>query len=93
LEALLSDCRLLFLDSRHPRAARLVALEARKRAIPVLMDIEKVREGMLDLLPVVDSLNTSSHFPAMYHRGIVAIIVRAVRAMRELSSFDACTRH
>jgi hypothetical protein len=46
-----------------------VALEARKRAIPVLMDIEKVREGMFDLLPVVDSLNTSSHFPAMYFRG------------------------
>ncbi len=69
IEELLRDCRLLFLDSRHPRAARLVALEARKRAIPVLMDIEKVREGMFDLLPVVDSLNTSSHFPSMYYRG------------------------
>ncbi len=66
MEAILRDASLLFSDSRHISAATHVAQKAAEMQIPVYMDIEKIRDNFLDIMPHVNYLNTSSQFPKMY---------------------------
>lgn len=62
----LEEMRFLFLDSRHVEVALSVALYAKQHQIPILLDIEKPREGMNDFLTLCSMVNTSSTFPTSY---------------------------
>ncbi len=66
VEAILRDASLLFSDSRHIGAATHLAQKAAEMQIPIYMDIEKIRDNFLDIMPHVNYLNTSSQFPKMY---------------------------
>lgn len=58
----LADAVLLHLDCRHPRAAVHAACCARSCGVPILLDVERPRDGLLELLPLADYVVSSSDF-------------------------------
>ncbi|MFB3908345.1 MAG: carbohydrate kinase family protein [Candidatus Eisenbacteria bacterium] len=54
--------RLLFTDGQNPRAAAAAADLAHQAGMPVLADIEDVREGLEELLPRLDILISPASF-------------------------------
>lgn len=68
--AMVSSAVLLHLDSRHTAAAAQLAQLARKRGVPVSLDVEKARPGLTALFPMVDILVTNTSFPRE-HTGVV----------------------
>jgi sugar/nucleoside kinase (ribokinase family) len=62
LEAIRSG-RLLLVDCYEPSAATLAAREARGAGIPTLVDVEKVRPGIADLLQHIDVIIAAEEFP------------------------------
>eukprot|EP00850_Spirogloea_muscicola_P010266 SM000060S19598 [mRNA] locus=s60:72424:78215:+ [translate_table: standard] len=63
IASLLEGADLVFFDGRLPEAAILVAREARERGLPILLDAEKKRDGLDELLSFADFLVASSKFP------------------------------
>eukprot|EP00871_Galdieria_phlegrea_P005090 jgi/Galph1/5582/GphlegSOOS_G4219.1 len=59
----LKDASLLHLDTRHPAAAFKLAQQAKQRGVPILVDVERRREGLEDLLPLADYIITNANFP------------------------------
>lgn len=55
--------RILHTDAQAPRAAAAAARIAMEAGMPVLADIESVRDGLEELLPRVDFLLASEEFP------------------------------
>jgi len=55
--------RMLLVDSYEPSAASLGAREARNAGIPTLVDVEKVRPGVADLLQHIDVIIAAEEFP------------------------------
>eukprot|EP00636_Phaeomonas_parva_P017507 CAMPEP_0118853144 /NCGR_PEP_ID=MMETSP1163-20130328/1844_1 /TAXON_ID=124430 /ORGANISM="Phaeomonas parva, Strain CCMP2877" /LENGTH=333 /DNA_ID=CAMNT_0006785643 /DNA_START=56 /DNA_END=1060 /DNA_ORIENTATION=- len=63
VDAVLDGAGLLHLDSRHTAAAVEVARKARARGVPVLIDVEKDRPRLAELLPLADVVVTNAAFP------------------------------
>jgi len=55
--------RLLLVDCDEPSAATRAAREARSAGIPTLVDVEKVRPGVADLLQHIDAIIAAEEFP------------------------------
>jgi sugar/nucleoside kinase (ribokinase family) len=55
--------RVLLVDCYEPSAATLAAREARSAGIPTLVDVEKVRPGIADLLQHIDVIIAAEEFP------------------------------
>ena len=60
----LQDAAVVYFDGRLTEAALLLAREARRRGIPVLVEGERLRPGLEDLLQEADYVVTSAHFPS-----------------------------
>ncbi|KAK9944943.1 hypothetical protein M0R45_010483 [Rubus argutus] len=63
LSSALDGARLVCFDGRLPETALLVAQEATHRNIPILIDSERIREGLDDLLNLADYVICSAKFP------------------------------
>ncbi len=74
--------RLLHLDGEDQQAALLAAVWAREAGIPVVMDIDRVRERTGELIRMADFLIASASFPEELTG--IADPPAALRAMRRL---------
>jgi len=63
VEAALDGAALVYFDGRLTEAALLLAQAARAVGIPVLVEAERLRPGLQDLLAEADYVVTSAHFP------------------------------
>lgn len=63
VEQILNNAILVYFDGRLTDSAILLANAARKRGVPVLVEAERLREGLDELLQEADYLCTSAHFP------------------------------
>ncbi|XP_058207540.1 uncharacterized protein LOC131320729 isoform X2 [Rhododendron vialii] len=59
----LDGVRLAYFDARLPATALVFGHEARRRSIPILIDAEKKREGLDDLLHLSDYIVCAAKFP------------------------------
>lgn len=59
----LSGAELIYFDGRLTEAAVLLARAARVSGVPVLVEAERLRPGLEDLLQEADYVVTSAHFP------------------------------
>lgn len=66
LNLVLDEASILYLDGRLADTALIVAKEAKRRQIPILIDAEKKREGLDDLLALADFVVCSSKFPEVW---------------------------
>jgi sulfofructose kinase len=57
---------LLIVDCHETAAATAAAAYARAAAIPAIVDVEKVRPGIADLLRNIDAIIAAQEFPAAY---------------------------
>ncbi|KAE7997913.1 hypothetical protein FH972_002504 [Carpinus fangiana] len=65
-ESLLSaidGARIVYLDGRLHETALIIAQEAVRKSIPILIDAERIREGLDDLLKLADYAICSAEFP------------------------------
>ncbi|MED6183482.1 hypothetical protein PIB30_038259 [Stylosanthes scabra] len=62
----LSGARIVFLDGRLHETALVVAHEAVRKNIPILMDAERPREGLDDLIQLADYLTCATSFPQVW---------------------------
>jgi len=58
----LNDVDLLYLDSHEPFASAVLAKEAIRRGLPIVLDAGNVREGMADLVPLCSDVLSSTVF-------------------------------
>ncbi|KAI8465093.1 MAG: PfkB-type carbohydrate kinase [Monoraphidium minutum] len=63
VDAALAGAALVYSDGRLTEAALLLARAARRRGVPVLVEGERLRPGLEDLLAEADYVVTSAHFP------------------------------
>jgi len=74
------DC--LLCDSHEPAAAARLAVAARARAVPVVLDGGNVRAGVAQLVPLCDDVISSTVFaPALTGRRAPAAALRALAAL------------
>ncbi|KAK7277470.1 hypothetical protein RJT34_22483 [Clitoria ternatea] len=59
----LDGAKLVYFDGRLPETALVVANEAVRNNIPILIDAERPREGLSDLLKLADYVVCSAKFP------------------------------
>ncbi|XP_050251983.1 uncharacterized protein LOC126698649 [Quercus robur] len=59
----LDGARIAYFDGRLPETALVIAQEAVHKSIPILIDAERKREGLDDLLKLADYLICSAKFP------------------------------
>ncbi|KAJ7977139.1 Ribokinase, Carbohydrate kinase PfkB, Ribokinase-like protein [Quillaja saponaria] len=78
----LDKARILFLDGRSPETALVIAQEAVRKDIPILIDAERTREGLDDLLKLADYAVCSTKFPRAWTQApsipsaLVSILLR-----------------
>lgn len=65
-EEMLEGISLVHVDGRHTKAAVKLAKMANERNIPVLLDIEKDRPFVRELLPRADYVVTNSVYPSIF---------------------------
>jgi sugar/nucleoside kinase (ribokinase family) len=63
ISSALQGASLVYFDGRLTEAALLLAQAARQAGIPVLVEGERLRPGLMDLLQQADYVVTSAHFP------------------------------
>ena len=63
IEMALSNAAVVYFDGRLTEAALLLARAARQRSIPILVEAERLRPGLEELLQEADYVVTSAHFP------------------------------
>ncbi|KAB2620943.1 ribokinase [Pyrus ussuriensis x Pyrus communis] len=63
LSSALDGARIVYFDVRWPETALVVAQEAARKNIPILIDSERKREGLDDLIPLADYAVCSAKFP------------------------------
>ncbi|KAI3749582.1 hypothetical protein L2E82_20196 [Cichorium intybus] len=66
LLAAMAGVKLVYFDVRLPETALVVAHEANRRKIPILIDAERPREGLDDLLKLSDYVVCSAKLPQAY---------------------------
>ncbi|KAK4272978.1 hypothetical protein QN277_021458 [Acacia crassicarpa] len=82
LLAALDGARIVYFDVRLHETALVVAHEAVRKGIPILIDAERLREGLDDLLKLTDYLVCSENFPQAWTeastvpRALVSILLR-----------------
>ncbi|XP_042515346.1 ribokinase-like, partial [Macadamia integrifolia] len=82
LSSALDEARFVYFDGRLQKIALIVAQEAIRRKIPILIDAEKPREGLDDLLYLVDYVVCSAKFPQAWTKtpsipsALVSILLR-----------------
>ncbi|XP_027352019.1 ribokinase-like [Abrus precatorius] len=59
----LNGARIVYFDGRFHETALVVAHEAVKKNVPILMDAERLREGLDDLLKLADYVVCAAQFP------------------------------
>jgi len=59
----LTGARVVYFDGRLPQIALIVAKEATRRELPILVDAERKREGLDELLTMADYVVCSAKFP------------------------------
>ncbi|XP_030532589.2 ribokinase-like [Rhodamnia argentea] len=79
LTSALDEARIVFFDGRFPETALKIAREAAAMHIPILVEAERLREGLDDLLMVAEYAVCSAKFPKAWTNG--ASIVRALLSM------------
>ena len=79
----LDGVSLLHLDSRNTRASIKLAKLARERSIPVVLDAEKDRPYMRELLPLADVIVTNSKYPLVFDS---TGFVQGMQALLQLGS-------
>lgn len=67
----LQDAALVYFDGRLTEAAILLAKAARAAGVPVLVEGERLRPGLQDLLAQADYVVTSAHFPQVRNRLLI----------------------
>ncbi|KAL2323382.1 hypothetical protein Fmac_027761 [Flemingia macrophylla] len=68
----LDGARVVYFDARMPDSALVIAQEAFRQNISILIDAERPREGLNDLLKLADYVVCSEKFPqASLDRGII----------------------
>lgn len=67
-EEMLNGASILVLDGRHTLAALQLAKLAKKKGIPILLDVERDRPYIRDLLPFADYIITNSVYPFVFSR-------------------------
>lgn len=75
VDQILGDTSLIYFDGRLTDSAVLLAKAARQRGVPVLVEAERVREGLHELLQQADYLCTSAHFPKVQLRAATGNLV------------------
>ncbi|XP_038717539.1 uncharacterized protein LOC120010763 isoform X2 [Tripterygium wilfordii] len=65
LVSALDDARVVYFDGRLPETALVVAQEAARKNIPILIDAERKREGLDNLLELADYAICSAKFPQL----------------------------
>ncbi|MFN2370261.1 MAG: carbohydrate kinase family protein [Candidatus Krumholzibacteriia bacterium] len=79
--AALAGCDLLYVDGHEPAASVVLARQARRLGLPVVMDAGSVREGSRELVPLCTDVISSAVFaPAYTGRPEPAAALRALRA-------------
>jgi len=63
IDVVLQDASAVYFDGRLAEAALLLAKEAKMRGIPVLVEAERLRPGLDELLGQADYIVTSAKFP------------------------------
>ena len=81
VQQILDNASLVYFDGRLTDSAVLLARAARHKGVPVLVEAERLREGLDDLLLEADHLCTSAHFPkvasyCMYKTSVYAMLLR-----------------
>ncbi|KAL3717735.1 hypothetical protein ACJRO7_009210 [Eucalyptus globulus] len=79
LTSALDGARIIFFDGRFPETALKIAREAVSKHIPILVEAERLREGLDDLLIVADYAVCSAKFPKAWTNG--ASTARALLSM------------
>jgi len=62
-EDVVTSGRMLLVDCQDPGASAQAARYARQARIPTVIDVEKVRPGILDVLPHIDAIIAAEDFP------------------------------
>jgi sulfofructose kinase len=62
-ESVVTSGRILLVDCQDPGAAAQAARYARQARIPTVIDVEKVRPGILDVLTHIDAIIAAEDFP------------------------------
>ncbi|KAF7804580.1 ribokinase-like isoform X1 [Senna tora] len=82
LLAALDGARIVYFDGRLHETALVVAHEAVRKDIPILIDAERPREGLDDLLKLADYVVCSAKFPQLWTeastvpRALVSMLLR-----------------
>lgn len=66
LERVLRDVALVALDGRHTLAALQLAKFAKTKGVPILLDVERERPFIRELLPYADYIMTNSRYPFVF---------------------------
>ncbi|CAN0026701.1 unnamed protein product [Pylaiella littoralis] len=80
---LLDGVAVVHLDSRHTQAAVVLATYANQRNIPVVLDAEKDRPFLRDLLPLADFIICNRNFPQAFTGRFVAGHEAAIQELLE----------
>ena len=78
IEQILNKASLVYFDGRLTASAILLAKAARQRGVPVLVEAERLREGLDELLKEADYLCTSAHFPKVIRCCLTCVKVKLV---------------
>ena len=76
VKQILNNASLVYFDGRLTASAILLAKAARQRGVPVLVEAERLREGLDELLKEADYLCTSAHFPKVMCCCLTCVHVR-----------------
>lgn len=68
IEAILDQTVLVYFDGRLTEAAVKLARAARQKQVPVLVEAERLRPTLEQLLQEADCVSTSAHFPQVVCR-------------------------
>uniref|UniRef100_A0A0C9RW44 TSA: Wollemia nobilis Ref_Wollemi_Transcript_9726_1664 transcribed RNA sequence n=1 Tax=Wollemia nobilis TaxID=56998 RepID=A0A0C9RW44_9CONI len=82
LSSVLTGARIVYFDGRLPDIAHVIAKEATKRQLPILVDAEREREGLDELLAVADHVVCSAKFPQAWTKSssiASALVAMALR--------------
>ncbi|KAK9944942.1 hypothetical protein M0R45_010482 [Rubus argutus] len=98
LSSALDGARLAYFDGRHPETALIVAQEATHRNIPILIDAERTRKGLDDLLNLADYAICSAKFPKAWTEAesipsaLVSLLLRLPKIKFAIVTFgeDGC---
>ena len=77
IDQMLAGASLVYFDGRLAEAALRIAQAARRKHIPILVEAERLRPGLNDLLAHADYVITSAAFPQVRH--CVASYMRLLR--------------